>query len=67
MEETHFQEEEVAEKRTRTKKSETETQAGGEVGISSRSCYKKDQMTNIYFTDSDKETIGDFVKDHKEL
>ena len=67
MEETHYQEEGVAENRTRTEKSETETEAGGEVGTSSQTCYKKGQMANIYFTNSDKVTIGDFVKDHKEL
>ena len=36
--------------------------AGGEAGPS-QSQYK----TNIYVTDSDKEVIVDFVKDHKEL
>ena len=34
MEETHSQQEGVAEKRARTEKSDTETEAGGEAGTS---------------------------------
>ena len=54
MEDSCFQEERVAEKRPRTEKSDTQKEAGGEVGAS-QSCYKKGNMTNIYLTDSDKE------------
>ena len=46
--------------------SDTETEAGGEAGTS-QSRYKNGHMTNIYLTDSDKEAIVDFVKDHKEI
>ena len=67
IEELQFQEEGVAEKRPRTKKSDTETEAvGGEAGPSLPQC-KKGHMTNIYLTDSDEEAIVDFVKDHEEL
>ena len=62
VEETHSQEEGVAEKRARTEKSDTETEAGGEVGTS-KSRYKKGYMTNIYLTELDEEVIVDFVKD----
>ena len=48
----------VAEKRTRTEKCDTETEAGGEVGPS-QSGYKMGHMTNIYLTDSDEEAIVD--------
>ena len=50
----------------RTDKSDTETEAGGEAGIS-QSPYKKEHMTDIYLTDSDEEAIVDFAKDHEEL
>ena len=56
----------VAEKRPRTEKSDTETETGGEAGPS-LSRYKKGHMTNIYLTDSNKEAIMDFMKDHEEL
>ena len=59
MEETHSQEG-VAEKRRIREKSDTETEAGGEVGTS-QSRYKKRHMTNIYLMDSDEEAIVDFV------
>ena len=49
-------------------KSDTETEAGGEAGISqSHLRYKKGHMTSMYRTDSDEEAIVNFVKDHKEL
>ena len=65
--ESHSQEEGVAEKRPRTEKSDTETEAvGGEVGLS-QSRYKKGHMTNIYLTDLDEETIVDFEMDHEEF
>ena len=65
-------EEGVAEKHSRTDKSDIEvdtcTEAGGETGTSqSHSQYKKGHMTNIYFRDSDEEAIVDIVKEHKEL
>ena len=59
-EETHL------EKRTRTDKSDTETETGGEVGTS-QSCYEKGHMSNIYLTDSNEDSIADFVKDHEEF
>ena len=60
-EETHSQEEGVAEKRPRTEKSDTKTETvGGETGPS------QSRMTNIYLTDSDKQAIAGFVKDHEE-
>ena len=66
-EELHSQEEGVVEKRPRTERSNTETDAArGEVGAS-QLCYKKGQTTNIYLTDSDEEVIVDFVKEHEEL
>ena len=66
MKELHSQENGQPEKWPRTERSETETEAaGGEVGPS-QLCYKKGHMTNIYLTDSDEETIVDFVKDHEE-
>ena len=65
-EETHLQEEGVAEKRPRIEKSDIETEAGGEAGPS-KSRYKKGRMTNIYLKDSDVEAIVAFVKDHQEL
>ena len=33
----------------------------------SQSGYKKGHITNLFLTDSDEETIVDFVKDHEEL
>ena len=48
------------------KKSDTNTEAGGEAGTS-QSQYKKVYISNIYLTDSDEEAIVDFVKDHREL
>ena len=63
----HSQEEGQPEKRPRTERSDTETEAArGEVGPSQSHC-KKGHMTNIYLTDSDEEAIVDFAKDHKEL
>ena len=62
VEEKHSQNEGIAEKRLRTERSDTETEAGGEAGPS-ESQYKKGHMT----TDSDKQAIVYFVKDHKEL
>ena len=63
---THSAEEGVAEKHARTDKSDTE--AGGEAVTSQlHSRHKKGHMTNIYLTDSDKEAIVDFVKDHEKL
>ena len=59
-EETHLQEEGVVEKRARTDKSDTETEAGGETGASH---YKKGRMTNIYLMNFDEEVIVDFMKD----
>ena len=50
MEETHSQQEAVAEKRPRTEKSDTETEAVGETGTS-QSQYKKGHITNIFLTD----------------
>ena len=67
MEESHTQEDGQPEKRPRTERSDTETEAvGGEAGPS-QSRYKKQHMTNVYLTDSDEKAIVDFVKDHKEL
>ena len=64
---SHSQEEEVAEKRPRTERSGTETEAdGGEAGSHMRR-YKKGHMTNIYLTNSDEEAIVDFVKYYEEL
>ena len=62
-----MQEEVVAEKRPRTARSDTETDAAGGGVEPSQLCYKKGHMTNVYLTDSDKEAIVDFVKDHEEL
>ena len=67
VEELHSQEEGQPEKRPRTERSDTETEAaGGEEGPSP-SPYKKGHKTNVYLTDSDEEAIVDFGKDHKEL
>ena len=67
MEESHSQQKGVVEKRLRTEKSDTETEAPrGEAGPS-QSRYKKGHMINVYLTDSDKDAIVDFVKDHEEL
>ena len=69
MEESHSpsQEEGHPEKRPRTERSDTETEAaGGEAGPS-QSHYKKGHMTNVYLTDSDEEGIVDVVNDHEEL
>ena len=49
MEETNSQEEGVAEKRPRSEKSDTETEAGGEAGTS-QSRYKIGHITNIVWT-----------------
>ena len=59
-EETHLQKEGVAEKRPRTDRSNTETEAGGEVAPSQSGC-KKEHMTSIYLTTSDEEAIVDFI------
>ena len=61
-EKSHLQEEGHPEKRPRTERSGTETEAAREVG-SSQSRYKIGHMTNVYLTDSDEEAIVD----HKEL
>ena len=43
-------------------------EGGGEAGKSqSQFRHKKEHMTNIYLTDSDKKAIVDFVMDHEEL
>ena len=67
MEESHSQEEGQPEKRPRTERSDTETEAAGGKAGTSHSCYKKGHMTNVFITDSDQEAIVDFVKDHEEL
>ena len=66
LKETHSQEEGVAEKRARTQKNETETEAGRQEGPS-QSQFKYGHMTNIYLTVSNEEAIVDFVKDHEEI
>ena len=48
----------VTEKRPRTKRSHTETEAGVEAGPSQSRCMKG-YMTNIYLTDSEMEAIVD--------
>ena len=69
MEETtHSEEEGVTEKHASTERSDTEvdTEAGGEVSTSLLQFkHKKGHITNIYLTDSDKEAIVDFIKDHE--
>ena len=66
-EELHLQKEGHPEKRPRTERSDTKTEAaGGEAGPS-QSRFKKGHMANVYHTDSDKEAVVDFVKDSKEL
>ena len=61
----------MAEKRPRTERSarEMDTDAGGEASTATeyQSKVKKEHMTNIYLTYSDKEVIVDFVQDHEEL
>ena len=61
-------EEGVAENRTEWSESEMDRAGGGEAGTSQLQfrC-KKGHMANIYLTDSEEETIVDFVKDHEEL
>ena len=66
----------MAEKRTRTERSESEmdTEGGGEGTegggkgrqTQCQSRYKKGHMMNVYLKDSDEEAIVDFVKDQKE-
>ena len=65
--ETPQTEEAVADIRPRTERSEMNTEGGGETGTSTQfqSRCKKGHMTNIYLTDSDKEVIVYFVKDHE--
>ena len=65
-EESHSQEEGHPEKRPRRERSDTETEAAGGKAGTSQSRYEKGHMTNVYLTDSDKEAIVDFVKDHEE-
>ena len=65
--ESHSQEEAQPEKRTRTERSDTETQAAGEEAGPSQSRYKKGDITNVYFTDSNEEDVVDYMKDHEEL
>ena len=66
MEELHSQEEGHPEKRLRTERSDTKTEAAGRKAGPSQSRYKKGYMINVFLTDSDKEAIVDFVKDHKD-
>ena len=67
MEELHLQEKGHPEKRPRTERSDTKTEAAQGEATPSQSCYKKGHMTNRYLADSDEEAIVDFVKDQEEL
>ena len=62
----HSQEEGHPKKKAQDR-SDTETEAAQREAGPSQSHYKKGHMTKLYLTDSEKEAIVNFVKNHKEL